>query len=248
MTEPFSNVYEDEQRADAYAGLEFPGTYWLAYRDLPAIIARHARGRTALDFGCGTGRSTRFLRDLDFDPIGVDISESMLTRARELDPAGEYRVVPDGEVPGFEEGSFDLILSVFTFDNIPTLERKVALHGALGRLLAEDGRMVSLVSSPDIYVNEWVSFSTKDFPENPSAGTGDAVQIIMLDVEDRRPVQDVVCTDETYRDVFERADLVPIELHRPLGKPDEPFDWVSEERISPWSIYVLGRNPWDGAR
>jgi hypothetical protein len=31
----FRNVYEDSKRADAYAKMEFPGTYYLAYRDLP---------------------------------------------------------------------------------------------------------------------------------------------------------------------------------------------------------------------
>ena len=34
----FANVYEDTRRAAAYANLEFPGTYYLAYRDLPDII------------------------------------------------------------------------------------------------------------------------------------------------------------------------------------------------------------------
>ena len=34
----FANVYEDSERAEAYAELEFPGTYFLAYRDLPQII------------------------------------------------------------------------------------------------------------------------------------------------------------------------------------------------------------------
>ena len=49
----FSNVYDDTERAKAYAALEFPGTYYLAYRDLPAIIAQYVAGREALDFGCG---------------------------------------------------------------------------------------------------------------------------------------------------------------------------------------------------
>ena len=49
----FSNVYDDKQRAEAYATLDFPGTYYLAYRDLPAIIAEHVVGKDALDFGCG---------------------------------------------------------------------------------------------------------------------------------------------------------------------------------------------------
>jgi hypothetical protein len=44
---PFSNVYDDDERAQAYARLEFPGTYYLAFRDLPALIAEHVRGRAA---------------------------------------------------------------------------------------------------------------------------------------------------------------------------------------------------------
>ena len=61
------NSYEDAKRAETYAKLEFPGTYYLAYRDLPGIIFDHVKGRKALDFGCGTGRSTRFLQKIGFD-------------------------------------------------------------------------------------------------------------------------------------------------------------------------------------
>jgi len=38
------NSYEDARRAEAYARLEFPGTYYLAYRDIPAIIGEHVTG------------------------------------------------------------------------------------------------------------------------------------------------------------------------------------------------------------
>ena len=188
MGSDFSNVYDDDERADSYADLEFPGTYWLAYRDIPSLIEAHVQGTRALDFGCGTGRSTRFLRDLGFEVVGVDIAESMLARARERDPDGDYRQVPDGELPGLNPGSFDLILSVFTFDNIPDLERKVDLLTGLRRLLTQGGRLINLVSSPAIYVNEWTSFSTRDFPENSDARDGDTVRIVMLDVADSRPV------------------------------------------------------------
>jgi SAM-dependent methyltransferase len=241
LSSEFSNVYDDDERAESYADLQFPGTYWLAYRDIPALIEAHVDGKRALDFGCGTGRSTRFLRDLGFEVVGVDIAESMLARARERDPDGDYRQVADRELPGLEPGSFDLILSAFTFDNIPVLEQKVALLTELQRLLAPGGRMVNLVSSPAIYTNEWASFSTRDFPENRDAGDGDTVRIVMLDVPDRRPVDDVMCTGETYRDAFKRAGLSPLQVHQPVGRPDEPFKWVSETKISPWVIYVLER-------
>ncbi len=241
MSSGFPNVYEDDERAGSYAELEFPGTYWLAYRDIPALLDAHVRGTRALDFGCGTGRSTRFLRDLGFEVVGVDVAESMLARAREKDPDGDYRLVPDDELPGLEPCSFDVILSAFTFDNIPEMENKVALLTALGRLLADDGRMVNLVSSPEIYLNEWASFSTKDFQENRDARSGDTVRIVMLDVEDRRPVEDVLCTGEAYSAAYEQAGLETIAIHRPMGREEEPFDWVSETEISPWVIYVLGR-------
>lgn len=63
MAERFTNVYDDDTRALAYAGLEFPGTYDLAFRDVSGLLHRHVSGRRALDFGCGTGRSSRFLKE-----------------------------------------------------------------------------------------------------------------------------------------------------------------------------------------
>lgn len=241
MNTKFSNVYDDQARAEAYATLDFPGTYYLAYRDLPAIIGRHIHGRKALDFGCGTGRSTRFLRELGFEVVGIDISEPMLNRARERDPRGDYRLIPDGDFGSLAPNTYDLILSAFTFDNIPTLEKKVTLFQDLKRLLSAGGGIVNLVSSPEIYVNEWASFSTKDFPENRTAQCGGKVLTLMLDVEDRRPVVDILWTDEAYRNVYRRAGVRPSEVCRPLGNDREPYSWVNETRIAPWVIYVLKR-------
>jgi SAM-dependent methyltransferase len=235
----FRNVYEDIRRAESYAKLEFPGTYYLAYRDLPQILAMHVKGTKALDFGCGTGRSTRFLKGLGFDAVGVDISEDMLRKAGELDPGGDYRRVDEGGFIEMGRGGYDLVLSVFTFDNIPTREKKLSLFAAFKNLLKPEGRVVNLVSSPEIYRNEWASFSTKDFPENKLARTGDRVRIIQTDVEDRRPVVDVIWEDEDYRDIFRRSGLEVVEVRRPLGKEDEPFAWVNETKTPPWVIYIM---------
>jgi len=238
MTE-FANVYEDKKRAEAYARLEFPNTYHLAFRDLPGIFAAHIRGKRALDFGCGAGRSTRFLGDHGFAAVGIDISDKMLANARAIDPAGDYRRI-DGEAVDRAAGkAYDLILSAFTFDNVPTLEKKVRLFRGLAGLLGPSGRIVNLVSSPEIYKHEWASFSVRDFPENLLAGSGDIVRIIQKDTEDKRPVEDILCTDESYREVYARAGLSVEAVHRPLGRQDEPFAWVNETAIPPWTIYVL---------
>ena len=238
----FTNVYDDSVRADAYDKLEFPATYYLAYRDLPTLLSTHVRGRRALDFGCGAGRSTRFLQGLGFATVGVDISGHMLARARSRDPEGDYRLLPDGDLSSLAGERFDLVLSSFTFDNVPSTQGKTGLFRALGELLTEDGRFVNIVSAPEIYVHEWASFSTRDFPDNWHARSGERVHIVMLDVDDRRPVEDIFFTDDAYQEAYRRAGLEVTAIHRPLGDPGEPYPWVSETKISPWAIYVVRRD------
>jgi ubiquinone/menaquinone biosynthesis C-methylase UbiE len=236
----FVNCYEDSSRSSAYATLEFSNTYYLAYRDLPAIISQHVTGKRALDFGCGTGRSTRFLRQLGFQATGVDVSEDMLRMARATDPSGDYRLVPDDNFDELEARTFDLVLSAFTFDNIPG-RIKFKILSDLGRLLKPKGTIVSIVSSPEIYTHEWASFTTKDFPQNAKARSGDLVRIIVTDHQDRRPVEDIFWTDESYQALYEAAGLQTVQVCKPLAKGDEPHPWVSETRIAPWVIYVLKR-------
>jgi SAM-dependent methyltransferase len=243
VADVFRNVYEDAVRASAYAELEFPGTYYLAFRDIPELLARHVHGRHALDFGCGAGRSTRFLRQLGFDTLGIDRSEPMLSQARERDSVGRYHLVGDGNLATLPASRFDLIFAAFTFDNIPTDEAKLRVLQELRGHLAGAGRMVNLVSTPEIYVHEWVSFSTKEFPENRGAGHGDPVRIVMLDVPDRRPIHDVLSTDAGYRRLYQAAGLEVVDVILPRGKADEGIAWVSEQRVAPWAIYVLRAAP-----
>lgn len=235
----FPNAYDDAQRAAAYAALEFPGTYYLAFRDLPELIAQHVSGRVALDFGCGAGRSTRFLQRLGFSATGVDISSSMIEQARRADPGGSYRLIGDGDFTDLPIGSFDLIFSAFAFDNIAGAERRAALLGGLRTLLSPTGRIVLLDSTPEIYVHEWVSFTTSAFAENRVARGGDSVRIVMKDGGDQRPIVDWIWFHEDYLRLFAAAGVALMTQHRPLGRQAEPWRWGSELSIAPWVIYVL---------
>jgi len=235
----FSNVYEDSKRAEAYSKLKFDKTYYLAYRDLPRIISEHTSGKNACDFGCGTGRSTRFLQSLGFKTIGIDISLEMITIARHLDPHGIYKHINDADFSSLLPSSYDLVLSAFTFDNIPTMDKKVSLFKGLSDLLTPTGTIINLVSSPEIYTNEWASFTTKDFFENATAQSGDIVRIITTDIKDTRPCYDIFWSVEDYHKVYDDAGLDIIDTHKPLATGKEPYTWVNETQIAPWTIYVL---------
>jgi ubiquinone/menaquinone biosynthesis C-methylase UbiE len=237
----FQNSYKDSKLADAYSKLEFPGTYYLAFRDLPNIISQYAKGKKAVDFGCGTGRSTRFLKNLGFDTVGLDISEDMIEKAKALDPNGDYRLIRGEGVADLHTDSFDVVLSTFTFDNIPSKETKINTLIDLSRLLKKDGVIVNLVSAPEMYTHEWASFSTKDFPENKHAQSGEKVKVIITAIDDKRPVEDIIWSNESYRQVFIESNLRIINVFKPLATGKEPIEWVQETKIAPWTIYMLGK-------
>lgn len=240
-TENFENSWGNQARAESYAKLEFPNTYYLAYRDLPDIISSHVTGKKAIDFGCGTGRSTRFLKKMGFDVTGIDISQDMLNIAKRLDPAGTYQIVSNGMYSHLGENKYDLVQSIFTFDNIPGWENRTNILTGLSKLLKTTGKIICLDSTPELYTNEWASFSTKDFPENLTAKTGDIVRDTMLDVEDSRPVEDIFWTVEDYHTLFGKSGLVLDATYKPLGTKDEPYNWIAETQTAPWMIFVLSK-------
>jgi 2-polyprenyl-3-methyl-5-hydroxy-6-metoxy-1,4-benzoquinol methylase len=237
----FKNIYSDRIKAEAYAKLEFANTYHLAYRDIPEILQRHLpEGGMAIDFGCGTGRSSRFLKDLGFKVVGIDISEDMLAIAKQLDPEGEYHLVTDGNYSHLGKGEYDLVQCMFTFDNIPGKENRTIILKALSQLVKAGGVMFLLDSTPEMYFKEWASFSTKDYLEdNLKAKSGDIVEIITTDFEDRRPAQDIFWTEEDYHKMFKDVGMDLEATYKPLGRKDEPYEWVSEIEHAPWVIFVL---------
>jgi SAM-dependent methyltransferase len=230
-------------RAESYSKIDFPNTYYLAYRDLPEIISRHITGNHAVDFGCGTGRSTRFLKRLGFDVTGIDISADMLSIASNLDRSGDYRLVSNGNYGHLGKKHFDLVQSIFTFDNIPGWENRTCILTGLRELMKDTGRMMLLDSTPELYTNECASFTTKDFPENRIAKTGDIVRCVMNDVEDKRPVEDIFWSVDDYWKLFNMAGLEIEATYKPVGYDHEPFNWISEKEIAPWMIFVLRKTP-----
>jgi hypothetical protein len=48
-----------------------------------------------------------------------------------------------------------------------------------------------------------------------------------------------VWPEEAYREVYGASGLEVVARRAPLGREDEPYEWVSETRIAPWVVYVL---------
>lgn len=189
--------------ANVYAQLGISNTYYLAYRDVPQLIEKYVKGKRALDFGCGGGRSTRFLKELGLDVIGVDISKDMINEARHKDPKGKYRHIKSDKLP-FENSAFDLILSSIVFMEIPSKEEMAKILKEMKRVLKPEGIILVIVHGDDIYERAWTSFIW-DSPKNKNLKGGQKVKVAIR--ETNIEFFDYHWTNQDYLDVFANAKL-----------------------------------------
>lgn len=93
----------------------------------PALKARFAAGgfARALDLGCGEGRVCRMMQGFGIATVGIDPTEAMIARARQLDPAGDYRVM-GAEALDLPAALFDLVVSCLTMIDIPDFRAAIA--------------------------------------------------------------------------------------------------------------------------
>jgi ubiquinone/menaquinone biosynthesis C-methylase UbiE len=109
------------------------------------VHGRDQRRIKALDLACGTGRFLRFFRQA-YPRIGLhglDLSEAYLAEAgRHMGSLNAARLIcAKGEDMPFEDGSLDLVVTIFLFHELPrAIRRKVARE--IARVLKPKGRLV----------------------------------------------------------------------------------------------------------
>jgi len=97
---------------------------------LEQLVTRLPAGSTVLDIGCGAGVPIdRALLAKGLRVIGIDISPKQIERARELNPAGAYRVGDMLDLQPYEY-QVDAVVSFFAIFHVPREH-----HGSLLRVM-----------------------------------------------------------------------------------------------------------------
>lgn len=99
----------------------------------------------ALDFGCGVGRLTRALAQHFGRVYGVDIADSMVARAKEINrdkPNCEFLTNEHSSLPIFPNDTFDLIYSRWVLQHLPSRSSIRAHIGSFVRCLKPDGLLI----------------------------------------------------------------------------------------------------------
>jgi SAM-dependent methyltransferase len=96
------------------------------------------RFATALDVGCGEGRFCRMMQQRGIRTVGIDPTEALISRARELDRGGDYRVGL-AEAMDLPDGAFELVVSYLTLIDIRDVAAAVR---EMARVLRPGGRLL----------------------------------------------------------------------------------------------------------
>jgi SAM-dependent methyltransferase len=82
---------------------------WAWERRRALLLGEARPGDRVLDLGCGAGRFVAALQQVGAQPVGVEVAEAALERARRNAPGGDLRLLePDGSLP-LEHASMDLV-------------------------------------------------------------------------------------------------------------------------------------------
>lgn len=220
--------------ADLYSKYRILGTPFLPYRDMPVILDKYSNGKNALDYGCGTGESTLFLKSLDYDVISVDINDKMLEIANKRDPNGNYIKINTGVLP-FNEDTFDLVFCSFVLLEISTKEEILNIIDQINRVLKNGGIFISISATEQTYKRQWLTLNT-NFTENKKIASGSKVRMHFKDIN--LTIYDYYWTEEDYIQIFQSAGLRIEEIYKPLGKDSDGYEWKDEKLFSPSSIFI----------
>jgi SAM-dependent methyltransferase len=141
--EPLADWY-DERAGDR-------GDFWHQHVILPAVLAAigEASGLAVLDIGCGNGLLGRLLARQGATVTGVDVSPSLVSRAkaREVaEPLGITYLVADAtDLPLLTDGSFAVITANMV---LMDAEDGAGILREAGRLLEPGGRLVASLLHP----------------------------------------------------------------------------------------------------
>lgn len=145
--------------AELYGSLGIEGTTYQIGFDAVAKLLGDISGKTFLDFGCGTGRSAKFLKELGAEHVyGVDHDQNMIDQALSQELGGVTFLLIDGRIP-LPDFSIDGAVSMNVFMEIRTVGAMTRACAEIARTLRRDAPFVLESSSPMAFGHTFRNFS-----------------------------------------------------------------------------------------
>lgn len=233
------NQNQYNQLSKEFSERDYSGSRYLIYREVPKILTKLAlKTSLILDIGCGAGRSTRFLKEQGYNPLGIDINYNLLKLAKDKDKEGTYIFVKD-EWP-FRDNLFDVAYCQLVLLELPSKAEIFSLFLSVKRILSDNGALIIVTATPESSSpGEWLSIST-NFKENALfPKSGDKVRKLLLP-------ENILLTDHHWEesDIAEIGNSAGLKLTKSvrfMARSTDPYIWKDEITTPPYMAYILNK-------
>ena len=221
------------QKANNYSQTHQLPYRFLAYRDFYRLIKNFKNINRILDFGSGTGASTHYLFEKGYEVIGVDKSIAMIDKAK--------LNFPELHFSNFEKLKFlpvfDLVFSSFVLFELASKQEIINYLNQAASVLRDEGIFFGITGSEKLHQNmqKWLCFDV-NYKENFQPNSGDIVKLGLREL--KMEFFDYFWKESDYRECFKMSNLELIQIHYPIGLPEEPFDWKDELSISSFVLFL----------
>lgn len=200
MTKKNQQHVYDQLQANLYAEIGITGTYKITFDKLKEVLNKiNIKGKRWLDFGCGPGRSTRFLADLGANAVGIDKSEEMFYKAKEKHQDLKF-YLSDERLNG-RLGLFDGALSAFVFLEMSSKSDMNEALKLINRLLKPGAPFILATINPFTVGKEFESW-IHQAQDLKNLKSGDPIICKIISSYELK-VTDYYWTDDDYKNVLE---------------------------------------------
>ena len=140
-----TNKQEDRNLLSYESGNAYRNFHVVGLKDLEDKLIRRyftGLGSRVLDVGCGYGRTTKPLKDLGYDVVGIDVVPRMIETAKQKHPETDFRLMSATHI-NFPDNSFDY--APFSFNGLDYIYPKSRREEALAemhRVLKSGGKLI----------------------------------------------------------------------------------------------------------
>jgi len=143
------NIYDNEEFFDYYINMRKNRSGLNEALEQPAFMSLvpDLKGKRVLDLGCGFGENCKTYEAMGAsEVIGLDISEKMLTIAKEKFSGDRIKYIHSSlEEMNFDDNYFDVILSSLTFHYVKDFNESIC---RLSKYIRKDGILLFSIEHP----------------------------------------------------------------------------------------------------
>lgn len=118
--------------------------------DLRLPLFQETKDKVALDFGCGPGRMIVRMSQLFKRVDGVDISQRLLDKARELSPESNFFLSSGTDLGAAGKNTYDFVFSTIAMQHIAVRSIRLKILELMREVLKEGGKVsIQMAFNPD---------------------------------------------------------------------------------------------------